>query len=236
MKELRLSSQCVVAALAAFCVLILAGCATRGYKQADKTGDAINTVRNDIVNLKSAVDGSMKALDSLVAAAKTDPRKPYEAFAKSVDKVESTANTTKKHAADMRARGAAYFAQWQAQLDAVKSEDIKKLGADRKAKLQESFDKIKDAAEGAKESFPGFLSDLKDVRTALSADLTPQGIDANKDVFQKTKNSGAQVQQDLDKLITELNSVVAAITAAKAQPKQSSPPAKQPNPPAGKSR
>jgi len=42
-----------------------------------------------------------------------------------------------------------------------------------------------------------------------------QGIDAAKGIFLKTKNSGVEVQKHLDKLITELNSVVASITAAK---------------------
>jgi hypothetical protein len=230
MKKQRLNSQYVAAALALFCVLTLAGCASRGYKQADSTGTAISTVRNDVGSVKSGVDASLKALDGLAAAANTDPRKPYEAFAKSVDNLESAANTTKKHAADMRARGSAYFTQWQAQLNSVKSEDIKKLGEERKAKLQETFDKIKDAAEDAKQSFPGFLSDLKDLRTSLSADLSPQGIEANKNIFQKTKDSGAQVQKDLDKLIAELNSVAADMTAAKAPTKEASQPPKQSTP------
>ncbi len=226
--------------LAAFCTLLAAGCATsRGYKQADKTGEAINTVRNDVVNMKTAVDGSLKALDGLIAAASTDPRKPYEAFAKSVDKVEAAGNTAKKDADAMRERGKAYFDQWEAQLASVKSEEIRNLAQQRKATLQETFGKIKDTAQDTKDAFPLFLSDLKDLRTALSEDLTPQGIDAAKDIFLKTKNSGAELQKSLDKLIVEMNSVVAAITAAKPPPKQStpapkqsSPPAKQPNPPA----
>ena len=56
-----------------------AGCQTAGYKQADKTGEGINTLRNDVVEMKAAVDGSLKALDELAAAATTDPRKPYQA-------------------------------------------------------------------------------------------------------------------------------------------------------------
>src|SRR5262245_56142809 len=151
MKEHKLDSQLLIV-VAALCVAIVSGCASpKGYKQADKTGAAINTLRNDVVDIKTAVDESMKALDGLQAAASTDPRKPYETFAKSVDKVEAAANTAKKDADEMRARGAAYFQQWEAELGTVKSEEIRQLAAERKAKLQQAFDTIKTSAQAAKE-------------------------------------------------------------------------------------
>jgi hypothetical protein len=207
------------AILAMLCAAAMAGCAApKGYNQADKTGEAINTVRNDVVNIKTAVDGSMKALDQLEATASTDPRKAYETFAKSVDKVDKAGQTAQKNADEMRQRGAAYFQQWEAQIGSVKSEEIRKLAQQRKAKLQETFGNIKNAAQDAKESFPPFLDNLKDLRTALSADLTVQGIDAAKAIFTKTKGNGVELQKHLDKLVAELNSVVAAITAAKPPP------------------
>jgi hypothetical protein len=52
--------------------------------------------------------------------------------------------------------------------------------------------------------------------------LTVQGIDAVKKQFKKTKAEGMEVQKNLDALIAELNTVVAAITANKPPP----PPAK----------
>ena len=227
----------LITAVVPLCAVLLAGCASKsGYQQADKTGEAINTVRNDIASMKIAVDNSMKCLDALAASATTDPRKPFEAYAKSVDKVESAANKAQKNADAMRERSAAYFQQWEQQIGTVKNESIRKLAQERRAKLQETFGKIKESAQDTKQSFPPFLSDLKDLRTGLSADLTPEGIDAAKDIFLKTKSTGAEVQKNLDKLITEMNSVFAAITAAKAQ-KQGSPaaapaaPTNQPAPP-----
>ncbi len=218
----RLHPLWLKALLPALCLMVVAGCASsRGYQQADKAGESIGTVRNDVANLRTAVANSMTTLDAVVAAAGTDPRKPYEAFAKSVDRVESARNTARKDAEKMRERAAAYFGHWEAQMESVQSEDVKKMSSERKAKLQESFEGIKNAAEDSKQSFPAFLSDLKDLRTALGSDLTAQGMDAAKGIIQKTKNSGAQAQQDLDKLIAEMNSVAAAITAAKVPSKQS---------------
>jgi hypothetical protein len=194
---------------------LLAGCATRaGYKQADWTGDAINDLRGDVVNIKFAVDASMKALDDLAAAATSDPRKPYETFARTVAKVEKATATANKHADKMRDRGASYFEQWENEISSVKNEEMRKLAQERRAKLQETFNNIKTATEETRQTLPPYLSDLKDLRTVLSADLTVQGLEAAKGVFQKSKEHGAAVQKTPDSLVMELNSV-ATITAAK---------------------
>jgi uncharacterized protein YoxC len=201
----------------------LAGCGTpSGYQQADMTGESINKLRNIVTGIKTSVDDCQKAMDGLAAAASTDPRPAYETFAKSVDKVNAAAENAKKQAEDMRTRGQAYFQQWEKELAAVQSEDIRKRALERKAKLQETFDSIKEVAQAAKTSFEPYSSDLKDLKTALGLDLTVQGIDAVKKQFKKTKAEGMEVQKNLDALIAELNTVVAAITANKPPP----PPAK----------
>ena len=89
---------------------------------------------------------------------------------------------------------------------------------ERRAKVQDTFSRIRSAAQDAKDSLPAYQSDLKDLRTVLSSDLTVAGIDASKKVIEKTKASGLQVQKNLDKLIDEMNSVATAITAARVTP------------------
>jgi transcriptional regulator with PAS, ATPase and Fis domain len=218
-------SQWLNPLLALACAALMAGCASSnsGYQQADQTGEAINTLRTDVLNIKKAVDASMKAMDDLAASASKDPRKAYEAFAKSVTQVENAGNTAKKNAETMQAKGAEYFKQWETQIATVQNEKIRDLAQKRKAKLQEAFGNIKKSAQDAKESFPIYLADLKDLRTALSTDLTVQGISSLKGVFKKTKKEGVEVKENLDDLEAELNTVVAAITAAKEAAKPAEP-------------
>jgi len=220
MKNHKFYSVLITVALTALCATLMAGCTTSssGYKKSDKTGDAIKTVRDDIGTVKIAVDGTLTGLDGLVASATTDPRGPFEAFAKSVDKLDSAAAKTQKDAATMRERADAYFQQWETQNSGVKSEEIRKLSQERRAKVQDTFSRIRSAAQDAKDSLPAYQSDLKDLRTILSSDLTVAGIDASKKVIEKTKASGLQVQKNLDKLIDEMNSVATAITAARVTP------------------
>ena len=209
-KNISLTLTCLGTAL------ILAGCATSsGYKKADKTGKGINEFRDEVVNLKQAVDGAMASLTKITESAATDPRKSYQDFAKSVDKVETALAKAEKRAADMKATGEAYFKQWEEQIADINNPDIRKLSEDREAKLNELFGKLPPAVEQAKTDFGPFLSDLKDLRTFLSQDLTVGGVNAAKGIITKTRDHGVALQRSLDNLIAETDAVATALTPSK---------------------
>lgn len=217
MKKIKaMSSILAVAALAA----CTAGCASSSaYKQADKTGAGIADFRDEVVNVKKAVDGAMALLSQTTEDAATDPRKAFTAFAKSVDKVEDARQKAAKRANDVKAQGAAYFKQWEKELANIANPDIRALAEQRKAKLNEIFSKVGPLLETAKADFDPFLADLKDLRTFLSQDLTVAGVDAAKDIIKKTREHGTKLQTSLDNLIAEMNSVSAQITPARATKK-----------------
>ncbi len=201
--------------LIAAAMVLSTGCATSGYKQADKTGEGIAEFRDGVVKGKKAIDETVKSLGMVATSATTDPRPAFERFSKDVANLESTANTVRKRSAALKEQGKAYFAQWEAQLAEVKNPEIRNLAVSRKAKLQESFDKIRTVAEPLKAQFDPWMSDLKDLQKYLSNDLTIAGIDAAKGLITKTQAEGAEVQKSTDALVNELNTVAATLTAAK---------------------
>jgi hypothetical protein len=219
MKSIQPIRTLFLAVLAVAGLMILGGsrASAAGYKLADKAGAGIADFRDEIVDVKKAVDTTLASLDRIVAEASVDPRKAFKAFDKSVPKIDSAAAKAKKRADDMKGRGKEYFSQWEKEMEAVNDPAIRKLAQERKAKLQATFENIKATLEPAKEQFNGWLTNLKDVHKYLSQDLTINGIDAAKDLIAKSKKDGMAVQQTLDKVIAELNTVVATITPAKAK-------------------
>jgi len=200
---------------------LLSGCGTTAnYKQADKTGAGIAEFRDEIVNSKKAVDATVKALDQIAVTANTNPRGAFEQYSKAVNNLESEAAKARKRAQDMREQGQAYFKNWEQQLAEVKNPDIRALATQQKAKLEDAFSMIKAASEPLKAQFDPWMSDLKDLRTYLSNDLTVSGVDAAKSLFTKTQAEGLEVQKSMDTLIAELNTVSAALTPAKVEPKK----------------
>jgi hypothetical protein len=209
-----------LAATTVAAAILIAGCGTTsGYKQADKTGAGIAEFRQEIVNGKTAIDNTMKALDQIAASATTDPRKAFEQYSKSVTTLESVADKARKRGQDMKEQGQAYFKKWEQEMAQVQNPEIRSLAEQRKAKLQETFGSIKKYTEPLKAQFDPWMSDLKDLQKYLGNDLTIAGVDAAKGLFAKVRAEGVEVQKSMDALVAELNTIAATITPAKAQPK-----------------
>jgi len=208
------------AAMIASGAVLMTGCGTTsGYKQADKTGAGATEFREEITNGKKAIDNTMTALSQVAATANQNPRESFEQFSKSLSHLESVAEKARKRGAEMKAQGQAYFAQWEKQMTEVNNPEIRNLAMQRKAKLQETFDSIKKYTEPLKAQFDPWLSDLKDLRTYLSNDLTVTGVDAAKSLFAKTQAEGMEVQKSMNALVAELNTIAAALTPASAKSK-----------------
>jgi len=199
---------------------ILSGCGTTaGYKHADRTGAGIAEYRDEVVNVKKAVDDTLQAMDQIEVTADTDPRPAYEKFSGKVAALQSAAAKADKRGQDMKGQGQAYFAQWEEQLAQLRNPQIKQLAEARKTKLWESFTSITNVAEPLKAQFDPWLSDVEDLQKYLSNDLTIAGVDAAKSQFVKTKADGLEVEKSMDALVAELNSIAAALTPAKVEPK-----------------
>ena len=201
-------------------VAMVLGCATSGPKQVDKIGAGFGDFRNEVVNLKTAVNQSMAYLDQTVEDADKDPRKAFSDFSKSVDQVAKAREKADKRAADVKAAGAAYFEQWEKQLADMNNPEIRQLSEERKKKLNEIFGNFGPLLEQTNADFDAFYSDLKDLRSFLSQDLTIAGMDAAKGIIKNTRESGDAVDASLDDLIAEMNAIEAAITPSKGAPKE----------------
>ena len=119
----------------------------------------------------------------------------------------------------MRARGDAYFEHWQEFLATVDSEPVRKLAEEHQAELKQSFEQVRLASQQVREVFRPFLSDLQKLRAILEASPTLAHIDAQKDLILAAKDKGRQVQQGMDRILVEMNSMTALLrpptTAAK---------------------
>lgn len=206
----------IFVAIAGTAAGLLGGCASSaGYKQADRTGAGIADYRNEVVTVKKAVDQTLQSMDQIQVTANTDPRPAYQKFCKDLAELESQAARAEQRGQEMRARGDAYFANWEQQLDEVKNPDIRELARQRRAKLWDAFNKIKAVAEPLKAQFDPWLSDVQDLQTYLGNDLTIEGVDAAKSQIAKSRTDGMQVEKSMDALVAELDSIAAAVTPAK---------------------
>jgi hypothetical protein len=210
-------SLAAVAVVAAGCLFLSACGPPTGYKQADKTGEGIAQFHDEIVNLKKNVDETLHGMSEIELTADTDARKAFEKFSRSVNELADAADKAQKRGAAIKADGEAYFLHWEQQLAEVQNPEIKRLAEVRKAKLRAAFDGIKRTAVPLREQFTPWLSDLKDLQTYLSNDLSIGGVDAARSQFAKSKAGGAEVVKSIDALVAELNSILAALAPVKGE-------------------
>jgi len=194
--------------------LLVAGCASAGYKKAEKTGAGITEYREEIFKGKQAIDATMQSLGQIMATANTDPRQAFQQYTKDVANLESATAKIRKRSQELKAKGELYFKQWQQELATVQNPEIRKVSEDQKAKMQATFDNIQKHADPLRAEMDPWLSDLRDLRTYLSNDLSVSGIDAAKSLFDKTQSKGAEIQKSMDALVSELNNVSTAMTPA----------------------
>src|SRR5262249_34516637 len=100
----------------------------------------------------------------------------------------------------------------------IHNEDIKNRSVERKAEMQKKFTEIKMNYVEASEAFKPFMSDLKDIQTALATDLTPGGVSAIKGAADKANKDAVPLKSSVDKLATQFRDLGASMRATVPPP------------------
>jgi hypothetical protein len=201
-------------------VAALIGCATSGTTPKTPTlRDDFNEYRKTVVECMSLMEVTLHSLDEISVQARQNPRPAYEAFAKAVHRLEVDSIKVRARTQAMRDRGDAYFEHWQEFLANVNNEEVRRLAEEHQPELKQSFEQVRLASQQVREVFRPFLSDLQKLRAVLEADPSLSRIHAQKSLILAAKDKGRQVQQGLDRILAEMNTMTAMLrppgTAAK---------------------
>lgn len=188
----------------------LSGCATTGMQRSEKTGVSMQSVEKDIQNANVQVDVTAGALQELVSPGQSDLKKSFGRYSAEVDKMEHLGKVLFDHADKMNAQGKNYFEEWQRQGDAYVNPEIAALSDQRRSEMNAYYVAIAEASAGVKRTAKAYLSDILEIRTYLSNDLTPKGIETITPVAQKAITDG-------ENLKAAAVPVVTAIQAARAE-------------------
>lgn len=199
---------------------ILLGCATAGKSaKAPTPRDDFREYRQLVVQAMSDVDRTLHALDELSIQALKDPRPAYAAFAKAVHRLEVDSIKLRSRTQAMRARGGAYFEYWEKYLAGVDNEQVRALAEQRRPELRQCFEQAQKGSQQVREEFRPFLTDLQRLRAVLESDPSLARIDAQKNLILSAKDRSRKVEQGLDLVLLEMNSMVALLRPGNATAK-----------------
>jgi len=191
---------------------VLIGCASTGTARKEPTlRDDFLEYRQIVVQATSLVDSTMRAVDEMSAQANRDPRPAYQLFAKAVYRLEVDSIKVRARTQAMRARGDAYFEHWEKYLAGVNNEQVRQLAEQHRPELKQSFEQAQLASQQVREVFRPFLSDVQKLRAMLEADPSLSRIDAAKSLILAAQDKGRQVQQGLDRVLAEMNTMTATL-------------------------
>lgn len=180
--------------------LLLAGCSSTGMERSDAATTTMETVENDIQRIVVQLDATGRSLDNLIAPGQSDVKKAFDAFTVNVEKIETMENSFSAHADEMKARGKDYFAEWKKEGTTYSNPEIQALSDQRRTDLGTVYGHIASNSVGVKKAFRTYVSDVQEIRTYLSTDLTSKGIDAIAEVSRAVVRDGSELKREITKV------------------------------------
>jgi len=202
-----------LATLAA-CGVFIAGCVSSGYDKAGTTSTSLRDAAQGIDNSLVPLDAVVLALSDLVTNPGPDVTPQFKKFSAAVSNLEALANEVSSREKAMREQGADYCQKWDVELAKIQNDDIQTQSSDRKNAVSARFEKVRVSYAQTTANFAPFMSDLKDIRTALATDLTAGGIASVKSLASKADEKVPQLRESLIRLSAEFKSLGVSISPA----------------------
>jgi outer membrane murein-binding lipoprotein Lpp len=193
--------------------LLLAGCASTGYDKGNITAANIQATSDRIAALPGQLDETVTSLNNLVSSPQPDLRPQYQQFAANVDTVEATSKSIAADRQAMGEKGKDYLAAWDQQIAQIQNPDIKAVAQGRRDQVTQQLVTVKKSYVVACDAFKPFLSDMKDVQSYLSVDLTTAGLTAVQPQVAKANRDVIPLKASLNQLAADFKTLATAMSS-----------------------
>lgn len=146
----------------------------------EQLAKSIAEARAESLRTSEQLKATLVALNALTAQKKGDLRPAYNAFSAEVPRTQAAAAQTRTRVEWMAGDGRKYFKDWQASINGIANESLRKKAQKRMDAVKQSYDKVEASLVQAGEKFRPFLSDLTDIQKALATDVTAGGVKSIK--------------------------------------------------------
>jgi hypothetical protein len=183
----------------------LGGCwKETGMQRSEKTSNTMEAVQQDYQQALVQIDATNASLDTLLKAEPAGLKSAFAVYTDNAAKMDDKGKVLLKHSEKMRAQGLDYFDEMRKEGNAYTNPDIQKLSEERRARLSEVFAKIAASGAGVKGSLTAYLSDIRQIQTYLSNDLTPKGVASITPVAEKTMDDGNNLKNDVQPVLSAI--------------------------------
>jgi hypothetical protein len=202
-------------ALSLLALILFSACHTARNDVPQPTGppDDIVEARRNVTASLNAVQSMLDVLDNLSIVSGSWPPDLVSQFTIALPRLEADSFKLRAHARAMHSRGDAYFSQWQLHLEQSRDPEVRTQAGEHHQALQDSFGRIRQAAERGSEAFKSFLADLHTLRRALENETSGSASDSTKALARKAREEGLNVRSELETIRRELGTAASELKA-----------------------
>ncbi|HWN94037.1 MAG TPA: DUF2959 family protein [Methylomirabilota bacterium] len=185
-------------------LLLGAGCRSTGYRKSDAAGKSLSTAAAEVQAESRAIDATVAALNDLVNQPATDLKPQFRRFSAALKRLVAAAEQTEKRGEFMEEKNAEYFAVWDQEVAAINYGIVREQSENRRAEVTNRFHSIKSRYEEAQAVVRPLINYFSDIQTALSLDLTSDGLESVRSIVNNADQNSRKVQMALGRLAEEL--------------------------------
>ena len=186
--------------------------ATAANAGQETLANAVNNAIAEVNATNAQLSETMKSLNALMASRPGEDLRPaYQAYVQNVEKTRQAADTTRRRYEQMNADSNNYFSTWRADNRKIANRDIRAKANQRLEQVRQEYRGSVASLKAAAEQFRPFLSDLTDIQTALSNDLTGKGLSSLSATAKKANFDHDQVQREINEAASHLNAMRTAL-------------------------
>lgn len=190
-------------------IALVSACASLGSRggqhPVENVTSSMSQVHSDLQDAIVQVDVVDASIDSLLTPNEEPLPSAFDRYSDHVTEMEKVGAQLEKHADAMRSKGTNYFSEWQTNEDSVTNAQVRDISATRQAEQRETFSEISKNSSEVKRALQTYISDLRDIETYLSNDLTPAGVKAIAPVAKQARQDGEALQQAIKPMMSAID-------------------------------
>lgn len=175
----------------------LAGCSTTGYQKSDVAAWNSHAAARAVQAEDRELASTLESLHDLVNQPAADAKSQFLKFSAELDRLVDSTRSAGREVNRMWNKRAAYFAVWDKEIPTIQDQATRRVSETRKAEVSNQFDAANRHYEEAQTIVQPLIAHLRDIRKALSTDLTRDGLAAIKPSVGAASASAQQVRTGL---------------------------------------
>lgn len=201
MKTLTITTGNYFATLFLIASFALSGCASSsGLERSEAIQTSMDRVDEDVERIISQVNSVNSALNELTRQGQGDIRGAYDRFAEQVSQLRDMESEFENNTNRMESNAENYFEGWSRSDDQYENPEIQRRSEERRNQISQRYERVSQNSATVKEVLRSYVTDVNEIESYLSNDLTSQGINSIASISNDAVNEGEQLKNELNSL------------------------------------